>query len=68
MVDAEILLAKHGGKLVRRIAKAENEVAEAMFEIVRSRRVNWSYSDWLKELSFLDSSNMTVEEWLPLNT
>jgi hypothetical protein len=55
----------HAHRLVRAVAReAHTRVAQELFELAADGRKTWTHAEWQAVLAALDSSRLTVGEWL----
>ena len=62
--DNRALLATVSTRKVNRVANEDTPYAEALFKIVKERKRGWSPAEWVEALEELDTSALTVGEWL----
>jgi hypothetical protein len=63
---ADRILGEHGHLLVRRVAGRgdADPVANALYEMAADGRTEWTQPRWSAELRKLDTSDLTLSQWL----
>lgn len=64
VAQARATLARASGHLVRRVAQRDDTLGLALFVLVYEQRREWTWDAWLEALRAIDTSELTVEQWL----
>lgn len=62
--DNRALLATVSHRKVNRVANEESPYATALFNVVKERQRVWTSAEWAAVLEELDSTAITIGEWL----
>ena len=58
------ILREHGRLLVRRAVMREDEITDAILDLAAGDRTAWHIAEWFDLLMDLESSDMTISEFL----
>lgn len=58
------ILREHGRLLVRRAVMREDEITDAILDLAAGDRTEWHIAEWFDLLMDLESSDMTISEFL----
>lgn len=64
MIQQQFRIHDHSHLLVRRAVQRDDEVADAIFDLASSGRLDWDVDSWDDLLNELDNTDKTVGDWL----